>query len=401
MFGDDQAGIRARRADRAGQLRHDAAGALGGRGQGDDGQAATAARGAAQEVHRATHGADIDPGGHFGIHLSGQVDLDRRVDRRELVDAGQHLGVMRVAGFAQLQLRVAVGPAAQALAAHQDAADADAGIDALARVGQHAGLGQRGNAVPDRAAVQAQVAAVMQRGHHGLGQVADAHLQRGAILHPARDMARDRLLRRAGGAALQADRRMRGIDQQVDLVRGEVAAAIGPWHFRVHLGDNHAGPVQRRGNVLMHQAHAVAACLVGRRHLHQHYIGAQRAVADQAGQVRIVARHDVQHAGPGQRAVRAAGGIAEEIDRVGLHRLQRVGLADADKHAEPPALRERVAVPDQRARQRQRLGGGLAPPDMVAGAQQCLQRRGQFVVIHGSGMHGGRCGIRRSRPSRG
>ncbi|MNQ97876.1 hypothetical protein D3C85_1135430 [compost metagenome] len=37
---------------------------------------------------------------------------------------------------------------------------------------------------------------------------------------------------------------------------------------------------------------------------------------------------------------------------------------------------------DQRPRERKRLGGGLAPPDAVAGADQGAQRGGQRVGIH-------------------
>ncbi len=139
-----------------------------GPGQGDDRQTAAAARRATQEVHGAADRADIDASGDFGVHLASEVDLDGGVDGGQLVDAGEHLGVMGIAGLAQLQARIAVRPAPQPFAAHQDAGDANAGIDALARVGQHAGFSQRRNAVADRATVQPQVAAVMQRRHHGL-----------------------------------------------------------------------------------------------------------------------------------------------------------------------------------------------------------------------------------------
>ncbi|SOY68552.1 hypothetical protein CBM2589_A90106 [Cupriavidus taiwanensis] len=398
VLGDDQAGVGTRRADRAGQLRDDAARALGGCWQRHDRQAAAAARGAAQEIHRAAHRADIDAGGHFGIDLAGQVDLDGGVDRGQLVDAGEHFGVVGIGGLAQLQLRIAVGPAPQPLAAHQDAADANAGIDALACIGQHTGFGQHGDAVADRAAVQPQVAAVMQRGHHGLGQVADAHLQGRAVFHPAGDVAGDGLFGRAGSAAFQADGRVARVDLQVDLVGGEITAAVGPRHLGVHFGNDHAGPVERGGQVFMHQAQAMTALFVSGRDLYQHHVGVQRAVPDQPWQVRIMARHDVQHAGTGQPAVRPAGGIAEEVDDVGLLRLQRVRLADADEYAEAPVPRDGVAVCHQRARQRQRLGGGLSPPEVVAGADQGLQSGGQVVHVGGETLARHTAGISRPVP---
>ncbi|MNT30958.1 hypothetical protein D3C72_1667760 [compost metagenome] len=164
----------------------------------------------------------------------------------------------------------------------------------------------------------------MQRRDHGLGQVADAHLQGGAILHPAGDVAGDGLFGRAGRAAVKADGRVQRFDLQVDIVRAQVAAAVGPRHLRVHLGDDDAGAVERRGEVFMHQPQAVAPLLVGGRDLHQRHVRPQRALADQPGQVRIVAGHDVQHAGPGQLPVRAAGGVAEEVEHIRLGRLQRV-----------------------------------------------------------------------------
>ena len=99
--------------------------------------------------------------------------------------------------------------------------------------------------------------------------------------------------------------------------------------------------------------------------------------------MRVVAGQDVEPARVGQLAVRATGGVAEEVEHVGLLGPERVGRGHAHEYAEAPALRNGVPVFDQRARQRQGLGRGLAPPQRVAGADQLLQAPGQ-VCAHGA-----------------
>ncbi|MNQ97875.1 hypothetical protein D3C85_1135420 [compost metagenome] len=99
---------------------------------------------------------------------------------------------------------------------------------------------------------------------------------------------------------------------------------MGPRDVRVDLGDDHARPVQHGGEIFVHQPEAMAALGVSRGDLHQRHVHRQRAGPDQPGQVRVMARHDVQQAGARQLAVRAAGGVAEEVDHIGLVRLQCV-----------------------------------------------------------------------------
>ena len=382
MLGDDQARVAARRAHRARQPGHDAGLAFGGGGQRHDGQAAAAARCAAQKVDRTAHGTHIHTGGHLGVDLAGQVHLDGRVDGGQLVAGGEHLGVVGVVGAAQCKLGVAVRPAAHFLAAHQDAANAHAGVQALLRVGQHTGLGQGSDAVAHRTAVQPQVAVAMQRGQHGLGQVADAQLQRGAVLDQRGDMARDGLLHRPGRGAALFQWRMLGVDEQREIAGLQVHAAVGPGDGGVDLANHYACLLQRGGQVFLRQAQAVAALIVGWRDLQQHHVGGQHAGADQARQVRVMAGQDVEHAGFGQAAVRSTRGVAKKIDDVGLFGLQRVRCADAYEHPQPPALCQRMAMFHQRPRERERLGRGLAPPQGVAGADQCLQLLGQQAHVH-------------------
>ena len=85
-----------------------------------------------------------------------------------------------------------------------------------------------------------------------------------------------------------------------------------------------------------------------------------------------MAGHDVQHAGLRQGTVRPAGGVAEEIDDVGVCGLQRVRSTDADEYPQSSASGECVAVGHQRPRERKGLGGRLAPPERIAGTQQIL-----------------------------
>ncbi len=137
-------------------------------------------------------------------------------------------------------------------------------------------------------------------------------------------MAGNGLLGRAGCAARLVQRRVFGIDQQGEVAGLQVQAAVRPRNGGVDLADQHARLAYGGRQVFMDQAQAVAALCIGWRDLEQHHVGRQQTLVDQAGQVGVVAGQDVQHSGLRQRAVGAAGRVAEEVDGVGMRRLQRV-----------------------------------------------------------------------------
>ena len=280
-----------------------------------------------------------------------------------------------VSGVAHLQPWVAMGPSAQTCPAHQHACGADAGIYALARMGQHAGLGQGDHPVADGAAVQAQVPVPVQCGQHGFGQIAHAKLQAAAILNQAGNMGCNRLFHGARLRAGHVEQVGVGIDEQIEVASLQIGATCGPRYIAVDFAHDDTGALHGCGQVFAHLPQAVAALCIGRRDLKQHHIGRNMALCYQRRQLRVVRGNDVQHAGPGQRAVGAAGGIAQKIQHIGMCGLQRVRQAQAHKHLQPTTLRQRMTVLRQGAGQGQRFGRGLAPPQGVSGTQQGLQSR--------------------------
>jgi hypothetical protein len=97
--------------------------------------------------------------------------------------------------------------------------------------------------------------------------------------------------------------------------------------------------------------------------------------------MRVVAGQDVEPARVGQLAVRATGGVAEEVEHVGLLGPERVGRGHAHEYAEAPALRNGVPVFDQRARQRQ--GSAVAWPhhSVSPGRISCCRCRARSALM--------------------
>ena len=95
------------------------------------------------------------------------------------------------------------------------------------------------------------------------------------------------------------------LDQDVDVGVGQGHVAGRLRHLPVHLGDDDAGLVDGGAGVVGAEAEAVAAVLVGRADLHQGDVAGDRAVGDELGVLRDVARNDVHRAGLDQAPVGA------------------------------------------------------------------------------------------------
>ena len=125
---------------------------------------------------------DVAAGRRLAVDLAGEVDLDRRVDGVQRSERGRARGASWVyVDRPHRQRRVVVGPVVEAGRAEQRAGHADAGVDLLALVRDDAGLDEVDEGVADEAGVDAEVAAVVEAGEHGVGRAADAELDRGAV----------------------------------------------------------------------------------------------------------------------------------------------------------------------------------------------------------------------------
>ena len=135
----------------------------GRRRQRDDRPAAGRRECAADEVELPADRAEIAAGRDFGIHVAGEIDLDARVDRVQVLHACEHLLVVRVFGRAHLERVVAVGEIHETAAPEEAAGDGAARVDAFARVRHDALLHEIHDHVGDDAAVDAEIAMVLER----------------------------------------------------------------------------------------------------------------------------------------------------------------------------------------------------------------------------------------------
>ena len=348
-----------------------------GGGERDDRHAALGAGGAAQEVDRPADRAEVAPARDLGVDLAGQVDLEGGVDRDEAALRGEPLGVVRVAGVAQQQLRVVVGEAVEPLAADQHRGDGEAGVDRLGGVGDRAGLDQVERAVADRAAVEAEVAVAREGGEDRVGQGADPGLQGGSVLDQFADPARDLALDVARLARLHHQGRRRAGHEEVEVVGVEQARA-GPRRVLVDFADHHPGALQRGREVLVGEAEAEAAFVVGGRDLKQDDVDRQPSRGEEARVVGVVDRQDLERPRRREPAVGAGRRVGEEGDDVGVLRLHGVAQVHPEEAAEGA---DRVAGGEQRRGQPARLRGRLAPdhgvarPDPVVGLEAAAARR--------------------------
>jgi hypothetical protein len=170
---------------------------------GEDGLAALGQRGTAQEVHLPADARDHARPDGVGAHLTGQVDLDGGVDGAHLRVARDHGGVVHVGDVELQHVGVVVDEVEQPARAGDEAADDATAVDLLLRVVDGARQDQVERAVGPHLGVDAQVTVAMQRAAHRVGDRADAHLQGGAVVDEAGDVASDGVL--LGRRGLRSD----------------------------------------------------------------------------------------------------------------------------------------------------------------------------------------------------
>ena len=171
--------------------------------------------GAPDEVHLPANARVDAKADRVGTDLTGQVDLERRVDRHDLVVlADQRRVVGAVAGM-ELDERVVVHEVVEALGADDEARDDASGVDALAPVGDDARLDQIDDAVREHLGVDAEVVLVVEAAQHGVRDCADAHLQRRAVLDQRGDVLADGLLHGVDGRDGWLVQRPVGVDERV------------------------------------------------------------------------------------------------------------------------------------------------------------------------------------------
>ena len=169
----------------------------------------------------------------------------------------------------------------------QKLADDLAAVERLALAGDDAGLDQVDDGVGEHLGVDAQVLLVLEELEHGLGDAADAELDRRAVLDQGGDVLADLpgvVVRLAADAPRSAarrparGRRCRGREMQESPMR--------PRHLRVDLGDDQRGVLGGALDDVDRDAEAAHAVLVGRGDLDQRHVQRQLAGGEQPRDVR-------------------------------------------------------------------------------------------------------------------
>ena len=337
----------------------------------------SAARLAARdEIHLAADKADMPSPCGLGIDLAGEVDLERAIDRDEAAEIAEHQRVMGVRRRADLDRRVAVGEAVEPRGSHQHRRHGDGGVDLLVPVVDDAGLHQIGDPVSDRSRMDAETLFAAERAGYGLGNSAEAKLDRRAIGDQSGDVIGDGAVDRPCRPRRQLDRRRGGRHQHVDRRRLDRRVTIGPRQFRVDLRDDQPRPADRRVQMLDAEPGIVPPRFVRTADLQQHDVDRQAATGYQAADIGNIGRHDVVGAA-GEKPPPGAGAAQCGDGDVGVAGAKAVAECQREKHAEwRAALRLGIEQAGEEYRFRRRL----SPADCLAGADQLgkIERFGRY-----------------------
>ena len=228
MLGDHDVGIRARAADHVAlaEAGHDARALAAARSRaapGSSGRLWPEPR-AAHEIGQAAGAAHLPAAQHLRVGLTGQIDRQHRVDRDEVVDLADHPHVVRVADRREPERRAAARPVVDPRTAERGGAHHGARVVRLARAGEHTRLVQIGHLVADQPAVQAEIAPVAQAREHGGRHLADADLDRVAVVDQAGDVRADPMGLRRQAARRERDQRAIRLDHVVEPVVRDLIA---------------------------------------------------------------------------------------------------------------------------------------------------------------------------------
>jgi len=162
------------------------------------------------EVHLATDtGEDVLTDG-VSNDLTGQVDFNGRVNGMDLGVASNEDRVVDVLHVKHSDKWIVVHEVVELLGAVQEGRDETVGIELLELIVHGTRLNEWENTVREQLGVNTEVDMVRKRSKHGIGDVADTHLEGRAIRNEARNVLTDLELDVSDGL-------------RCDLVHGEVA----------------------------------------------------------------------------------------------------------------------------------------------------------------------------------
>ena len=167
-----------------------------------------------------------------GADLTGEVDLERRVDGDNPIDLADQIRVVRAVAGMKLDERVVVDVVVQSAAAYDKTRDRPAWMDRLLRVGHRPRLDQSHDAVGKHLGMDAKITPPMEELEHRIRNAADPELQTGPVLHECGDVLAD--------PAIDLGRRQRVVLRQVAIGRRPGRQPVER-HARVAVRSRHAG----------------------------------------------------------------------------------------------------------------------------------------------------------------
>ena len=303
--------------------------------------------------------AEIATAGNLGVGLSGQVDLDCRVDGVELGQRRSDRDVVRVVGAAHVDRSTAFREVAQTLRSEQPAGDRTPGVAPLVRVGD--------NPRSTRSTSTSETTPLCTPSSRWLESARATAA--GSVPIPSCTVARSGMSAATCSATERSTGRRLGIrhvdepvvafDQDIDVVAVDERVAARGRQRRIDERDHHTRLLNQRLREIRDDAEREATARQ-RLDLDERDVDAQLAAAQQRRDRAHVARNDVGQRG--DAAIRSRAVERAERKVLGELGTQRVRRRQAEEERRPGEIR---TLRDERLRQRERLARPLRPADHV------------------------------------
>ena len=242
--------------------------------------------------------------------LAHEVDRDGRVDRDEAVLLRDHARVVHVANRPQLERAVLVQEVVETPRPERERAHGLRAVELLGHSVDHPALDEVHQAVGDELGVHAEIPVIDERGHHGVGDGADARLDRRPVRDALGHEGRDPVVDVGAVGRRHLDERAVDLDPTDHLAHVDLVATERPRHLGVRLQEE-PGPTDERRHVVGIQAQAEVAVAIGRGCRRQHErIG--RAVRQDGPHLAEVVGDEIEGAGLERRS----GHVRQEVGDV-------------------------------------------------------------------------------------
>ena len=154
--------------------------------------------GPTHEIHLPSHPAILEGANRLGTDLPGQIHLQSAIDGHKMVELANDLRVVGVGHRVHLDHGIIINKVHQAARPHEKAGDHLAAIAGLAGPGNDSPLDEVDHPIGKHFGMDPQVMPIGQRLQRGIGNGADAQLQRRPILDQLPYIPTDYSLRLVG-----------------------------------------------------------------------------------------------------------------------------------------------------------------------------------------------------------